>query len=84
MTVFLLTGFEPFAQAARNPSWDAVRLVRDGWAHPETLEISCPPVEYGRAGNELLDLLDRLRPDLVVATGLADGRTGVTPESAWQ
>ncbi|WP_150306735.1 pyroglutamyl-peptidase I [Planctomonas psychrotolerans] len=80
MTVVLLTGFDPFAGADSNPSWDAVRLVRDGWLHPETLEVARLPVEFERAGIELDALLDRLRPDLVIATGLAEGRSDITPE----
>lgn len=80
MTVVLLTGFEPFAGADSNPSWDAVRAVWHAWTHPEILEVACLPVEFDRAGAELVALLDRLRPDLVIATGLAEGRTDITPE----
>ena len=38
------------------------------------------PVEYGRCAAEALCAIDTHRPDAVVLTGLAAGRTAVTPE----
>ena len=80
MTTVLLTGFEPFGGASANSSWDAVRLVERDWSHPATLVTACLPVEFGRAGDELLALVEEHTPDVVVATGVAGGRTKVTPE----
>lgn len=90
----LLTGFEPFAGAATNPSWEAVQeaatLLGDGATPgPEEGLIDVRtlllPVEFGRAGSILVEHLRALTrasepPRLVVATGLASGRTAITPE----
>lgn len=77
----LLTGFEPFAGAATNESWDAVvgaapQLREHGL---EVAEVELP-VEFGRAGDLLVHAVREHRPRLVVAVGLAAGRHGVTPE----
>ena len=80
MTTALLTGFEPFAGADRNASWDAVELVASGWSGPVELVTARLPVEFGRAGDELLALVDSREPAVVVATGVAVGRRAVTPE----
>lgn len=77
----LLSGFSPFAGAARNESWDAVSLatpmLRDQGLSVVELEL---PVEFGRAGAQLLEAVSAHRPRVVIATGLAAGRPGVTPE----
>lgn len=80
MTTALLTGFEPFAGDARNPSGDAVAEAALTWAGPETLVTATLPVEFDAAAAELRDLIAQFSPDVVIATGLAGGRTGVTPE----
>ncbi|AOX45041.1 MULTISPECIES: pyroglutamyl-peptidase I [unclassified Microbacterium] len=80
MTTVLLTGFEPFAGDATNPSGDAVRAVSAGWSGPEELIVEVLPVTFDRADAQLRALIDRYRPDVVIATGLAGGRTQVTPE----
>lgn len=80
MTTVLLTGFEPFAGDATNPSGEAVRAVAAGWSGPEELIVEVLPVTFDRADAQLRALIDRHRPDVVIATGLAGGRTQVTPE----
>lgn len=80
MTTVLLTGFEPFDGARENSSWEAVLLVARDWSGPAELVTACLPVEFGRAGDLLLSLIDDHSPDLVIATGVAGGRTAVTPE----
>lgn len=77
----LLTGFEPFGGDGRNPSWDAAQgaaaRLREGGCSVVTREL---PVEFGRGGEELCTAVRTLRPQLVIATGLAAGRTAITPE----
>lgn len=80
MPSVLLTGFEPFAGDATNPSGDAVRAVRARWAGPERLITEVLPVTFDGAIARLATLLDEHRPDIVLATGLAGGRAAVTPE----
>lgn len=77
----LLSGFAPFDGAATNESWEAVReavptLVARG-VDAEAVEM---PVEFGTASERLEEAVRGLRPRLVVAVGLAAGRTAITPE----
>jgi pyroglutamyl-peptidase len=80
-TDVLLTGFAPFDGAAVNESWEAVRpaarSLRDSGLAVEILEL---PVEFGRAGELLARAVRDRRPRLVIAVGLAAGRSGITPE----
>jgi pyroglutamyl-peptidase len=80
MTTVLLTGFEPFGGASSNSSWDAVHLVAQGWHGAAALVTACLPVEFGRAGDALDSLIAEHKPDIVIATGVANGRTALTPE----
>lgn len=80
MTTVLLTGFEPFAGDTSNPSGDAVRVVEAQWTGDERLVVEVLPVAFDAAAARLRGLLDEVRPDIVIATGLANGRAHVTPE----
>lgn len=80
MTTVLLTGFEPFAGDATNPSGDAVRLVDTRWTGPERLVTAVLPVAFDAAAAQLRRAIDEHSPDIVIATGLAGNRAAVTPE----
>lgn len=77
----LLTGFTPFDGAAVNESWEAVRraapALRERGIDVVALEL---PVQFERAGDLLVAAVREHRPALVLATGLAAGRAGITPE----
>lgn len=77
----LLSGFSPFDGAATNESWEAVSVaapqLRERGVTAVELEL---PVEFGRAGELLAAAVREHRPRLVLATGLAAGRSGITPE----
>lgn len=76
----LLTGFEPFEQEARNPSWDAVREL-DGWkVGRATVRARLVPCVFGDAIDALLAAMDELEPQLVLCIGQAGGRAEFTPE----
>ncbi|AKE42120.1 Pyrrolidone-carboxylate peptidase [Corynebacterium kutscheri] len=83
MTVtVLLTGFEPFAGATINESWLAVQAAkqiiesqRDSKVYSEEL-----PVEFHTAGSILTKRVAELKPQIVVACGLANGRKTVSIE----
>src|SRR5690606_6712862 len=80
-TDVLLTGFAPFDGAGVNESWEAARLAApalraEGMAVVER-EL---PVECGRASRLLAEAVRELRPRLVIAVGLAAGRSALTPE----
>ena len=80
MTTVLLTGFEPFGGDARNPSGEAVRAVARDWDRPERLVTEVLPVAFDAAGDALRGLIAAHSPGVVIATGLAGGRTQITPE----
>ncbi|GAB2748357.1 pyroglutamyl-peptidase I [Kitasatospora kifunensis] len=80
MSRVLLTGFEPFAGATRNPSWEAVRLVAaeapDG-LEVTPLQLSCV---FDQAIDELRRAVREVEPELVVCVGQAHGRPDLTVE----
>lgn len=80
-TDILLTGFAPFDGAASNESWEAVQvaapLLR---AEGIAVEVRELPVEFQRAGPLLAEAVRELRPPVVIAVGLASGRTRIMPE----
>jgi pyroglutamyl-peptidase len=80
MTTVLLTGFEPFADAASNSSWDAVERVAQDWSGDAELVIELLPVTFAGASASMRELITRHSPDLVIGVGLADGRDAITPE----
>ena len=75
----LLTGFDPFDGAGVNPSWEAVSRVPDLLAGHEVYRVQLPTV-FGRAAELLRAEIARLRPEIVICCGVANGRQAVTPE----
>lgn len=78
--MLLLTGYEPFGEYEINPSAHVAREL-DGETvadHPVVGEVL--PVDFGAAGEIVRDLIADHRPDAVVGTGLAAGRTAVSVE----
>ena len=80
----LLTGFEPFDGAASNSSWEAVCRVAKAFTAETThyrdgirLVTARVPVTFDAS---LAELIKQHSPDIVIATGLANGRAVVTPE----
>lgn len=80
MAVILLTGFEPFDGAARNPSADAVNAVAAGYDGPHDLIVATLPVAFEGSARRLRALIAQHSPDAVIATGLAGGSPRVAVE----
>jgi pyroglutamyl-peptidase len=76
----LVTGFEPFDNDSVNPSWEAAQRV-DGW-RCEGHEVIARrlPCVYRSIRPLLSALLDELKPDIVIALGLAGGRVDFSLE----
>jgi pyroglutamyl-peptidase len=76
----LLTGFEPFGGAERNPSQEIARAL-DGRAIAGRRVVGAVlPCVFGRAGTELQRLLRKHQSAVVVCLGLAESRAEITPE----
>ena len=77
----LLAGFEPFDGAASNPSQDVVHAL-DGTclANGRLLRGVVLPVRFGDASTALAATIERIRPCLVLALGLAGSRSEVAIE----
>ena len=77
----LLTGFEPFGGDVHNPSTaaarDAVGILADRGVTAEAVELPCA---FGAAGPALTAALDRVRPEVAIAVGLAGGTAAVRVE----
>lgn len=76
----LLTGFEPFEQEPLNPSWEAVRAL-DGWQCEGAIVAARQlPCVFGTALEVLDQLIDELKPVLVICVGQAGGRSQLSVE----
>lgn len=78
MKKVLLTGFEPFGGADRNPAWDAVSQVADNPPDGVRIVAACLPVVFSGLRGRVAALLDGV--DLAIAVGLAAGRRKVSIE----
>ena len=75
----LLTGFEPFGEEKRNPSWEVLKLLPDAIGEAKLVK-HCIPVEYQKCGRVLEEIFEKEKPDAVICLGQAGGRTKITPE----
>ncbi|MBA3597381.1 MAG: pyroglutamyl-peptidase I [Methylibium sp.] len=77
----LVSGFEPFGGAAHNPSQDVARAL-DGTclADGSVLHGVVLPVRFADASAALAAAIERTRPGLVLALGLAISRSEVAIE----
>lgn len=76
----LVTGFGPFGGVDHNPSGDLAEALDGrsiGGAKVTGIVLPC---EFGRSLEVLKKELRRVRPDAVVALGVAAGRDAITPE----
>ncbi len=75
----LMTGFEPFGGERINPSQEAVRRVRHVPEGADLIRLYLPVV-FGEAGKILTEAMEREKPDIVICTGQAGGRSGISVE----
>lgn len=75
----LVTGFDPFGGESINPSWEAVKSIKNTIAGAEIIKLQLPTVAY-KSISQLHNTMVELNPDIVISVGQAGGRAGVTPE----
>ncbi len=80
MLKVLVTGFEPFNNAKLNPSEQLALALNSNDVPGAQILTKVLPVVYGEAADQLLTLVEEHKPDVVLCFGLAEGRTGITPE----
>jgi pyroglutamyl-peptidase len=80
MTTVLLTGFDPFAGDARNPSGEIAARLDGCIVGGAVVRGVVLPTAYDAATQRLAALLEEHRPDTVVCLGVAKGRAAITPE----
>jgi pyroglutamyl-peptidase len=76
----LLTGFDPFDGAASNPSWEAACALDGRIVGGHRIVARRLPTEFGASLRALRGAIRETDPSLVVCTGLAGGRTGLSLE----
>ena len=79
-TQVLLTGFEPFGGDSQNPSWLACSALHGVQIEGFSVRSLCLPTAFNAAALKLLRDIARHNPVLVIATGVAGGRSEITPE----
>lgn len=80
MKTVLVTGFEPFGGDPDNPSMEIARALHGRVLAGRTVVGATLPCVFGESRDQLVQLLRRHDPGLVVCLGLAAGRKEITPE----
>ena len=78
--IVLVLGFEPFAGETINPSAEIARHLDGELIVGHRVVGSVLPVTFSDAPVRMAELLDRHRPELVIALGQAGGRAEITLE----
>jgi pyroglutamyl-peptidase len=76
----LLTGFNAFGGADRNPSWLAVQALEGEFILGRQVLARQLPCEFAASLTVLRSLVKTLRPALVICTGVAGGRAAMSVE----
>jgi pyroglutamyl-peptidase len=80
MKPVLVTGFEPFGDETLNPSRDIARALDGRVFLGRPVVGAVLPCRFGESRFELARLVRLHQPGIVIALGLAAGRSGITPE----
>ncbi|MCM3610531.1 pyroglutamyl-peptidase I [Planococcus sp. MERTA32b] len=80
MKKLLLTGFEPFLNFSVNPTLRVVEELDNAIVGEYQVMGRILPVDFTKAGSQLIGLIEEIEPDAVVSLGLAAGRFKMTPE----
>ena len=76
----LLTGFEPFGGSDINSSWEtATRIELQSFDSVEVV-VRQLPVSFKRVGNKIRELLEEIKPDVIVMLGQRSNSTSIDIE----
>ncbi|NMI04615.1 pyroglutamyl-peptidase I [Paenibacillus sp. SZ31] len=80
MVKILISGFEPFGGDAVNPTGALMEALANEVMEGAELKTVLLPVHFNECADLLIAEMEVYRPDVVIACGLAKGRTAITPE----
>ncbi|MCL6660507.1 pyroglutamyl-peptidase I [Paenibacillus amylolyticus] len=80
MVKILISGFEPFGGDAVNPTGALMEALAYEVIEGAELKTVLLPVHFDECADLLIAEMEAYRPDVVIACGLAKGRTSITPE----
>jgi pyroglutamyl-peptidase len=80
MVKILISGFEPFGGDAVNPTGALMEALANEVIEGAELKTVLLPVHFNECADLLIAEMQAYRPDVVIACGLAKGRTSITPE----
>lgn len=80
MVKILISGFEPFGGDAVNPTGALMEALANEVVEGAELKTVLLPVHFDECADLLIAEMEAYRPDVVIACGLAKGRTSITPE----
>lgn len=72
----LLTGFEPFNNSTLNPSKEVVEKIN----HRSIVAKEVLPVVFSKAAKRVIELIEEVKPEVVIALGQAEGRPQINLE----
>lgn len=72
----LLTGFEPFNNSTLNPSKEVVEKMN----HRSIVAKEVLPVVFSKAAKRVIELIEEVKPEVVIALGQAEGRPQINLE----
>lgn len=80
MLKILISGFEPFGGDAVNPTSELMEALTQEKVEGAELKTLLLPVHFDECADLLIAEMQAYKPDVVIACGLAKGRTAITPE----
>ncbi|RPK24326.1 pyroglutamyl-peptidase I [Paenibacillus xylanexedens] len=80
MVKILIFGFEPFGGDAVNPTGALMEALANEVVEGAELKTVLLPVHFDECADLLISKMEAYGPDVVIACGLAKGRTSITPE----
>ncbi|WP_458460898.1 pyroglutamyl-peptidase I [Paenibacillus sp.] len=80
MVKILISGFEPFGGDTVNPTGALMKALASEVMEGAELKTVLLPVHFNECADLLIAEMEAYRPDVVIACGLAKGRTSITPE----